>query len=249
MAIVPQFKAQQIQQEWKPLLDRISAQTGLKLNLRFYPSIPDFETAFLAGEPDFAFMNPYHVVMAHRAQGYIPLVADKKPLSGILVVAAQGPIAQIQDLDGKKIAFPSPNAFGASLYMRALLTEKFRIRFEPSYVKTHANVYRQALMGDVAAGGGVNQTFADQPAELRAKLRVLYETPVAAPHPMTAHRRVPEKTRRAFSQAFLRLAEDEAGKALLKEARIPNPVSVEYARDYSPLEKLGLEKYVILEKD
>lgn len=247
VAIVPQFKAQQLQQEWKPLLDRIGAETGLRFELRFYPGIPEFEKAFLAGEPDFAFMNPYHAVMAHRAQGYIPLVSDKKPLSGILVVAAQNPITQIKELNGKKVAFPSPNAFGASLYMRALLQEKEKIRIEPSYVKTHANVYRQVLLGDVAAGGGVNQTFADESPEIRARLRILYETPNAAPHPMTVHPRVPEKSRRDFMRAFLRLAEDEAGKALLKEARIPNPIPVNYERDYRPLEKLGLEKFVILE--
>jgi phosphonate transport system substrate-binding protein len=247
VAIVPQYKPQQLQQEWQPILDRIGTETGARFELRHYPSIPEFEKSFLSGEVDFVYMNPYHVVMAHRAQGYIPLVADEKPLNGILVVAARGPITQLKDLDGKKIAFPAPNAFGASLLMRALLTENAKVDFTPSYVKTHANVYRQVIAGDAAAGGGVNATYADLPAEARANLRILFETPGAAAHPMMAHPRVPKEMRAAFAKAFLGLTQESAGQALLREARVPRPVTVDYARDYRPLEKLRLEKYVVLE--
>ncbi len=247
VALVPQFKARQLQAEWRPLLDRISAETGLEFKLRFYSSIPEFESGFLAGEPDFAFMNPYHAVMAHKKQGYIPLLSNAQPLTGILVVAANSAIHSVEDLNERRIAFPAPNAFGASLYMRALLIEKERLIIHPQYVSTHANVYRQVLLGDVAAGGGVNQTFADLPDSLRAGLRILYETPPSASHPIAVHPRVPEADRRLFSEAFLKLGQDEAGRALLKDARIPKPVAVDYEHDYRPLESLKLERYVVLE--
>jgi phosphonate transport system substrate-binding protein len=56
--------------------------------------------------------------MAKKAHGYIPLLRDgSKQLKGILVVLKEGDIDDIQKLDGKKIAFPSPNAFGASFFI------------------------------------------------------------------------------------------------------------------------------------
>ncbi|GEC96598.1 phosphate ABC transporter substrate-binding protein [Zoogloea ramigera] len=248
VAIVPQFSAQQIHAEWQPLLKRVGDEAGVKLEMRFPSTIPTFETSFLQGEPDFIFGNPYHAVMARRKQGYIPLVRDEKLLTGILVVAKDGPVSSLKHLAGQKIAFPAPNAFGASLYMRALLIEKEQLRIEPVYVKTHGNVYRQVLVGDFVAGGGVNQTFADLPAVMRDKLQVLYETPGAAPHPFAAHPRVPDGVRKRITAAFLKQASDAEGKALLKDVRMPNPVAADYGRDYGPLEKLRLDKYLVLEE-
>lgn len=248
VAIVPQFSPQQILAEWQPILKRVGDEAGVTLEMRFPSSIPAFETAFLHGDPDFIFGNPYHMVMARRKQGYIPLVRDEKLLTGILVVARDGPYSTLKSIAGQRIAFPAPNAFGASLYMRALLLEKEQLHIEPVYVKTHGNVYRQVLVGDFAAGGGVNQTFADLPAAMRDKLKVLYETPGAAPHPLAAHPRVPEAVRKRITAAFLAQADDEPGRALLKEIRIPRPVAADYPRDYGPLEKLRLDKYLILEE-
>lgn len=248
VSIVPQFSVQQLHAEWQPLLKRVGDEAGVRLELKLHSTIPAFESAFLHGEPDFIYGNPYHAVMARRAQGYIPLVRDAEPLTGILVTAAQGPVKTLQDLDGKTLAFPAPNAFGASLYMRALLIEEAKVRIEPAYVKTHGNVYRLVALREYAAGGTVNQAFDDQPADLRAQLRVLYQTPGAAPHPLAAHPRVPQAQRKRVTAAFLKLADDEAGRALLKDARMPRPVEADYARDYLPLEKLRLDKYLLIEK-
>ena len=248
IAIVPQFGASQLRAEWQPLLDRIAALFGVGFDMRFYATIPAFEAAFLRGETDFIFANPYHAVMARRAQGYVPLVRDRKPLTGILVVASTSPAQTLQDLAGGAIAFPAPNAFGASLYMRALLAEDAKIAFEARYVKTHTNVYRQVAMGDVAAGGGINLTLADIPPALRAQLRVLYETPGAAPHPLAAHPRVDAALRARIVDAVLALARDPAGLALLRAVRMSEPVAADYARDYAPLEDLKLDRYVVLEQ-
>jgi phosphonate transport system substrate-binding protein len=56
------------------------------------------------------------------------------------------------------LAFPSPNAFAASLITRATLSQR-GIDIKPLYVKTHSNVYRSVLQADVVAGGAVNNTW------------------------------------------------------------------------------------------
>lgn len=241
VSIVPQFPAERLHAEWQPILDRLTASTGLRFSLVFQETIPAFEAAFLEGKQDLVLMNPYHAVMARRAQGYEPLLRDQTPLTGILVVRKDSGIHTLAELAGQQIAYPAPNAFGASLYMRALLAKEPGLVTHPVYVETHGNVYRRVAIGDFVAGGGVNQTLADSAPELRAMLRVLYETPPAASHPLCAHPRVPAEIRQRVTEALIRLRGDASGRLLLAAARLPIPVPADYARDYQPLESLGLD--------
>jgi phosphonate transport system substrate-binding protein len=191
-------------------------------------------------------MNPYHFLMARKAQGYLPLLRDgSRLLSGQLLVRRDSPLKSVNDLNGKAIAFPDPNAFAASLYMRALLQEKAKIRFTASYLGTHANVYRHVILGSVAAGVGVNVTLARERPETRAELRVLYETPGTAPHPLCAHPRIPADLREAVTRAVLDMGKNEDGRTLLMRIDILQPVRAVYARDYQPLEKLDLQKFIV----
>lgn len=246
VTVVPQFPPEQIFRDWTPVLKEISKLTGLQLKLKTYASIPEFETAFLNGESDFAYMNPYHAVMARKAAGYTPILRDDASrLTGILVVRKDSPITRVDQLNGATLAFPAPNAFGASLYMRALLTEEHKINFTPEYVTTHSNVYRNVIIGRTQAGGAIRRTLELETPELKAQLRVLYETPSAYSHPIVTHPRVPTQAREAVLQAFLKLGADPTFAEQLKDIQIPKPAKADF-KDYEPLEKLGLEKFVVI---
>lgn len=248
VAVVPQFPPEQIFHDWTPVLNEVSQLTGLQLKLKTYASIPEFEADFLNGVPDFAYMNPYHAVMAKKAVGYTPLLRDDASrLTGILVVRKDSPITRVDQLNGATLAFPAPNAFGASLYMRALLTEEHHIQFKPEYVTTHSNVFRNVIIGRAQAGGAIRQTLEQETPELRAQLRVLYETPSAFPHPISAHPRVPPQAREAFLKAFLKLGANPTFSEQLKAIQIATPAKADF-KDYAPLEKLGLERFTVTKK-
>ena len=250
VAVVPRHPPLVIERDWTPLLLRLSAASGYQLVLKFYKSFADFEREVTKGIPDFVFLNPYHAAVAKKSRGYVPLVRDdEQPLVGILVVKKDGAITSVQDLNGKEIVFPAPNAFAASLYIRSLLTQRERVRFTPKYVGTHSNVYRHVVLGFALAGGGVAGTLQRESPELRNELRVIYETPGVQPHPLCAHPRVPAVVREAVTNAVLRFAPDDEGRALLRAVRIPRPVRAEYERDYAMLEHLELERYIIKGRD
>ena len=249
VAVVPQFTSLQIHKDWTPFLERLSRDSGVPLKLKTYKLIPDFEADMLKGGADLVFMNPYHQVMAKRAAGYMPLVRDNNPLTGILLVRRDSPVKTIKNLAGEKLAFPSPNAFAASLYMRALLVEQEGIKFDPIYVNTHSNVFRQIILGDMAAGGTTKNAFKREPDAVIMQLRVLYETPGVAAHPFAAHPRVSKAQRKALVDAILHLREDATAAPLLQGVQMPEPVVADYVRDYQPLERLKLEKYLVIEKD
>lgn len=243
IAVVPQFAPTQIHRDWSPVLAHLEKATGYHFQLRVYDQIPRFESELAQGIPDLALMNPYHMVIAHKTQGYRPLVRDATALAGILVVRRDSPAKTVADLNNKTLAFPSPNALGASLYMRALLTENEGIKFKPSYVGNHQTVYRQVLIGDAAAGGGIRKTLDKEPEGIRAQLRVIYTTPDLAPHPLAAHPRVPAAASKKIVDALLAMpADPEVGK-LLAAIQMPQPREADYRRDYEPLSRLSLERY------
>ena len=245
VGVVPQFNARTLQSIWTPILQELERRTGHTFELRGSKSISAFEKQFMAGEFDFAYMNPYHFILASKTQGYLPLVRDTgKRLRGILVVRKDVAIDDVEQLQDKAIAFPSPNALGASLMLRAQLAREFNLRFESRYVKSHDSVYLNVVTGRMAAGGGVGRTLARQPSEVREQLRVLYTTPAVASHPVTVHPRVPETVRSMVKNALIAMGESESERQLL--AKIPIGTAGEaLSEDYVPLQKMGLDAFYV----
>jgi phosphonate transport system substrate-binding protein len=240
--VTPQFEQRKLYATWKPIIDELEKKTGLKFNLVTTLKIQDFEKVFSRGEFDFVYVNPYHVVQLHDTQAYIPLVADKVPLRGILVVRKGGPIEKLSDLDGKNIAFPSPNALGASLLVRADLDQVHHVKMTPMYVTTHSSVYLHVIKDLASAGGGVEKTFQEQDESIRSQLRVIYTTRSCPSLPVAAHPRVAKADRDKVRKALLDMNETAEGKEMLKNVPAKQLIPVTYT-DYAIMRDWGLEKY------
>lgn len=247
VGIVPQYDARKIHATWSPILRQLEQETGYRFKVVGAPTIPEFEKEFIAGRFDFAYMNPYHVLLANKNQGYIPLVRDVgKRLHGILAVKKESPITDPKELHGKRVSFPAPNALGASLMMRADLHDLIGISVTPRYVKTHSSVYLNVALGLTEAGGGVQKTLSQQPQEIRDTLRVIYKTRDVAPHPFSAHPSVPQAVVERVKQALLEMGTSELGRAKLRQIPIGDigPASM---ADYIPLNKMELERFYVEE--
>ena len=248
VAVVPQFTATVTEKTWSPVIKELERTSGVPLTLMYYKSIGEFEKGLKKGEIDFAYMNPYHAVMFKKH--YRPIVKDgKQKLTGILLVAADSKYKNVKELNGKKIAFPSPNAFAASLWLRAQLKYTEKIDFEPIYVNTHTNVYKYVVIGDADAGGGVNKTLKKESTEVQGKLRVLYTTPETSSHTFCVNRKVNDAVANKVTQSFLKLATlNPSMRKALEAIEFSEPVIADYKTDYSYLEKLNISKLVVTEE-
>lgn len=217
---------------------------GACFDLRIEDNIPEFEAQLLSGRYDFAYMNPYHAYLAKDAVGFDPLIVDEaRKLSGIIVVAASSDIQTVHDLQGKTVAFPAPNAFGASLLVRAYLQSQ-NITYQPVYRETHSNVYRQTARGFAHAGGGVNNTLLREPKELREALRVLFTTDGFVSHPIGVSPDIDTDTREALIKAVFALVKTQAGQGVLDKIQIPKPRRSGYATDFAVLESLNFSELI-----
>jgi phosphonate transport system substrate-binding protein len=139
--VVPQMTATEVYVRWAPLLEELGHRTKQCFELNVPSNIPQFEADLNDGLPDFAYMNPYHAVMPWRENQYVPLIASSEPIFGLLSVRRDSKVQNLQQLSGESVAFPAPNAFAASLLIRATLALE-GVVYKPVYVKTHSNVYR-----------------------------------------------------------------------------------------------------------
>jgi phosphonate transport system substrate-binding protein len=240
--VVPQFEQRKLYTIWKPIIDDLEKRTGLHFNLVTTLQIQDFEKEFIDGKLDFVYMNPYHILKAADLQGYIPLVRDKVLLRGILVTHKDSPIKDVAELNGKKVAFPSPNAIGACMLPRADLERLYHVKVEPLYVKTHSSVYLHVVKNLAAAGGGVEKTFQEQDQAIRDSLRILYTTRSFTPHPVAAHPKVSQEVREAVRRAFIEMYATSEGRELLSKVPIKELVSTNID-DYKIMWELRLEDY------
>jgi phosphonate transport system substrate-binding protein len=243
--IVPQFDARKLQEIWLPIFKDVEKRSGISLKFKGAKDIPAFEQEFTKGEYDFAYMNPYHMIVANRDQGYLPIVRDNgRKLYGIIVARKDSPLQKIEQLDGKIVAFPAPNALGAALIPRAEFARTFKIKISPKYVKSHTSVYLNVATGAASAGGGVQKTFDRQPENIRALLKVIYKTPKVEPHPIAVHPRVSGADVKKVFDALIAMGATEEGAGMLRKIPIKKVGSAKLA-DYDPIKAMGLAEFYV----
>lgn len=204
--IVPQQSASRLAQMWTPFLSELSERTGVTFQFRTTKDIPTFEACLAAGAYDFAYMNPMHYALFSSEAGYHAIARQSnKKLKGILVTRKDALVDDLAALDGGKVAFPSPGAFGASILTRSALSSE-NVSFVPNYVKSHDSVYRAVAAGLMDAGGGVLRTFGAVDPAIRDQLTVVYETEGYTPHAIAAQERIGAPFRQSVQAMLLDIA-------------------------------------------
>jgi len=246
LAITPQFEYRKLFEIWNPIVAELEKRTGLSFKLITNLSLEEYEQEVGRGNPDFIYANPYLIVKENRNQGYLPLVRDRAPIRGILVVRKESPVRQVSQLNGKSIAIPSPNALGGGLLLRADLDQIFHIKFDQIYAKSHTSAYLHVLNGLADAGGGVEKTLQEQEQAVQEALRVLYTTRKAPSLPVAAHPRVPAKIREKVRRALLDMANTPDGMALLAKVPMKQPVPASL-EEYLAMRSWHLNNYWVKE--
>ena len=244
LARAPQFSSVTMSRLWTPFVKYLSHTTGYKFRLKLYHDRTDFEADLKQGRPDLFYANPGYFAVMHRKYAYVPLVrSNARQLKGIIVARKNSGIDSIQQLNGKTISFPGKNAFAASLYIRSILKNKLKINIKTKYIAGHDNVYRSVVSGRSLAGGGVYRTLNVEQVNLKSQLKVVYETPGLAPHPLAAHPRLTKKIQEAVIKSVLKLSTEKEGRAMLSAIKLIKPIRADFQRDYQMLDSMAVEMY------
>jgi phosphonate transport system substrate-binding protein len=245
VGIVPQRSERETLKIWAPVLREWERRTGARFVFAGARGFRGFEIDTEKGKYDFIYTNPHAALAAAARQGYIPLVCSgSERLQGVLVVRADSHWKSGADLKpGARIAFSSPNALAASLLVRAELTRRLHVAFEPVYVQTQPSVLLHVAQGLAEAGGSADSMLDQAPPEVRAQLKVIHRTIEVMPHPLMAHPGVPRRIRDAVRAVMIGLSGDEPGRTVLAAIPMPNPRSVDMA-EYRELDALNLHEFM-----
>ncbi len=239
-AIVPQQSATRLAQQWIPILNALSEEVGHKFIFKTASDIPTFEKNLAQGQYSFAYMNPYHFVVFNQSPGYQAVVKAKdKQIKGILVVKKEGEITSLEQLNNQKLAFPSPAAFAASILTQSHLRES-NINFTPKYVSSHDSVYLAVARGFFPAGGGVMRTFNAMDPTIREQLTPIVITQGYTPHAIAAHPEMDQALQSKVAAFFTKLADTQAGQALLNPLKIKGFVKAENS-DWDDVRALNID--------
>jgi phosphonate transport system substrate-binding protein len=214
-AVVPQQNAVELARRWTPFLSRVAKDAGAPLCFATAPDIQTFYQRLEAGEYDFAYMNPYQYVLFHRLTGYTAFARERgQRLQGIVVVRKDSSIADLQDLAGQEVVFPSPTSFAAFILVQAELRQR-GIPIQPRFVASHESAYRNVAGGFFAAAGGIPRTLGLADDNTRESLRILWTSRPYSPHPIAHHPRIRPEVVTAMLRSMVRVAAGPGGPGIL----------------------------------
>lgn len=202
---------------WNPIINYISAKTGVHLQLKIGRTSADTTAYVLAKEVDFVFTN--HLFSPERDKlGWRTLARrNTPPIYGQIVVLNESPIKKLEQLADQSVAFPGPEALVAYKYTYAhLLNEKIPVQV--NFSGNHDGAFAQLVSGKAQAVGA-NSQLAEGWAKREGKqLRVLWQSEALHDLALMVAKHVPEDDAKAIQRAFIGMAQDPLGSKILQSA-------------------------------
>ncbi|HEY1058528.1 MAG TPA: PhnD/SsuA/transferrin family substrate-binding protein [Limnobacter sp.] len=202
---------------WNPIIQYVSAKSGVNLELKIGRTSADTTAYVLAQEVEFVFSN--HLFSPDREKlGWKVFGRRMGPmLYGQLAVPEDSPIRRLEDLKGADVVFAGPEAFvGYKLPYAQLLNRNIPVN---AVFAGNQNAAFSQLFAGRAKAVGSNSALIDGFEEREGKkLRVLWTSEGYHDLALMAASKVPDKDVRAVANAFFNMHKDSQGKAILKHA-------------------------------
>jgi phosphonate transport system substrate-binding protein len=202
---------------WNPILDYVSARSGVSLELHIGRTANETTDQVVSGKLDFAYTN--HLFTPRRQQlGWRVLARqDSRGIRGQVVVLADSPAGTLRELDGRTVAFANPYGFtGYYVPMDALL--RAGVKVTPQFAGNQEAAMGQLESGEVAAAGVNDQVMKEFAQRRQLKYRVLAESEPYFDLAVMVSPRVGAADGEKVRQAFVGMAQDPAGQRVLQRA-------------------------------
>lgn len=202
---------------WNPIIAYVSEKSGVRLQLKIGRTSADTTAYVLANEAEFIFSN--HLFSPERdALGWKVFGRRQTPpVHGQIIVPEDSAITDLSQLKGLEVAFPGPEALVAYKFPYAHLLSR-NIDVKVVFGGNMDGALAQLFSGKVRAVGGNSQLLEAYGRREGKKYRVLWTSEPLHDLALMVSPRVPEKDAKAVAAAFLGMAKDPAGIAILHKA-------------------------------
>ena len=203
-------------QYWNPILTYVSAKSGVPLELKLAKTVQEGNKAAEQGAYDFLYTNHFFTPERDKL-GYRVIARPAGPgIKSQIVVPADSPVQTLSDLNGKDVAFVSPDGFtGYWLPLDALLAAKVKVNVV--FTGNQEASSAQLKINKVAAAG-VNSTIMARYGRREAfEYRALWTSELYGDLCIMANPKVPADKAAAVVKALVDMAKDPQGLKILED--------------------------------
>jgi len=238
---VNQFGVELTASYWNPIIQYVSAKSGVNLVLKIGRTSADTTSYVLAKEVDFAFTN--HLFNENRRRmGWQLLVRRNYPaVQGQILTTADSAVTDLRQLVDEEVVFPGREAFIAYKVTYAHLLAN-QIPVKVVFGGNHDGAFAQLFSGKVKAVG-VNSQLAEGYARRENKqFRTLWSSEPFNDLALMVSPAVPEADVKAVTDAFLGMGGDPEGVAVIK--RVSEAVKLPPFEHFIPAREEDYGSYV-----
>ena len=202
-------------QYWNPILIYVSKKSGVPLELKLAKTTKDANALAEQGAYHFLFTNHFFTPERDRL-GFNVIARPAGPgIRAVIIVPQGSAIKSLQELDGKEVAFSSPDAFASYwLPMDALL--KSNVKVKANFTPNQEAGLAQLKLGTFAAAG-MNDTVIGRYARREGfEYRVLWTSEVYNDLCIMASPKVPAEKVAKVKAALVNMMNDPEGRKVIQ---------------------------------
>jgi len=202
-------------QYWNPILTYVGRKSGVLLELKLAKTPKDGNAIAEKGGYDFLYTNHFFTPERDRL-GYKVIARPAGPgIRSQIVVPVESPIQTLQDLNGKEVAFVTPDAFaGYWLPMDALLRTKVDVKVV--FTGNQEASSAQLKINKVAAAGVNSSVMARYGRRESFEYRALWTSDIYQDLCVMTNPKVPADKVAAVKAALINMVKDPEGRQILE---------------------------------
>jgi phosphonate transport system substrate-binding protein len=202
-------------QYWNPILTHVSSKSGVPLELKLAKTAKEGNAIAEMGKYDFLYTNHFFTPERDRL-GYKVIARPAGPgIRSQIVVPVDSPIRSLEDLNGKEVAFVTPDGFtGYWLPMDALLRAKVNVKVV--FTGNQEASSAQLKVNKVAAAGVNSSIMARYGRRESFEYRALWTSDIYQDLCIMANPKVPANKVAAVKAAFIDMVNDPEGRQILE---------------------------------
>jgi phosphonate transport system substrate-binding protein len=203
-------------QYWNPILTYVSRKSGVPLELKLAKTAQEANAVAEMGKYDFLYTNHFFTPERDRL-GYKVIARPAGPgIRSQIVVPVDSPIRSLEDLQGKEVAFVSPDGFtGYWLPMDALLRAKVNVKVV--FTGNQEASSAQLKVNKIAAAGVNSSVMARYGRRESFEYRALWTSDIYQDLCIMANPKVPADKVAAVKAAFIDMVKDPEGRQILQD--------------------------------
>ncbi len=200
---------------WNPILGYVTEKSGVPLELKLSKTTRENNATAEKGVFHFLYTNHFFTPERDRL-GYRVIARPVGPgIRAQIVARKDSPVMTLKDLEGKEVAFATPDAFAAYwLPMDALVRAKVHVQM--TFAGNQEAAFAQLSVNRVAAAG-VNSSVMERYARREGlEYRVLWTSDLYNDLCIMANPKLPAKTVAAVRDALVNMSKDPQGRKILE---------------------------------